>query len=616
MSAVPALGREPFNKRECTLQNLISSSSFNSKKSQRGFNVAALALAAALACGSVGAQSLARGEATESYAPGRVLVMPRAGLPDAALVKILEEHGGGKARRLGNSNLHIVDLPAGAEKTLVERLSRHPHIKFAELDRWVLPNLVTNDPYLGSQWHLPKIGANAAWDAARGDGVTIAILDTGVDALHPDLLARMVPGWNIYDNNSNTSDVYGHGTKVAGAAAASMSNGVGVSGVAGNARIMPIRISGIDGSASLSAMAQGLTWAADKGARVANISYLSADSAAVNSAASYMKSKGGLVTTSAGNSGVDQNIAATSSMIPVSATDGSDVKTSWSSYGVFVAMSAPGAGIYTTTNGGGYAAVSGTSFSSPITAGVVALMMSANPSLSSSAVEKLLFSTAVDLGTAGRDSLYGYGRVDAAAAVQAALSAVSVVDTSAPAASISAPLGSSTVSGLVAVNVGASDNMGVTKVELRVNGTLIATDTSSPYGFSWDSSKVANGMSSLVATAYDAAGNAGSSAAVAVNVANTFAADTSPPTVRISNPVNGAKVTGNITIRVDSTDNNGSAGILQTLYINGKSVASVSGGALSYGWNTRKMAAGSYTIQATAQDAAGNRATQSIQVAK
>jgi subtilisin family serine protease len=72
----------------------------------------------------------------------------------------------------------------------------------------VSPNLALNDPYLGSEWHLAKIGAPIAWDAATGSGVTIAILDTGVDGTHPDLASRMVPGWNFYDNNSNTADVY------------------------------------------------------------------------------------------------------------------------------------------------------------------------------------------------------------------------------------------------------------------------------------------------------------------------------------------------------------------------------------------------------------------------
>jgi thermitase len=581
------------------------------------FTVAALATAAAIVCTPAAAQG--NSGKTEAFAPGRILAMPRAGMPDAALDKLVKENGGSKARRVGQSELRIIDVPPGLEKEMVDRLARHPHFKFAELDRIVPPNLVTNDPYLGSQWHVPKIGAGVAWDKAKGDGVTIAILDTGVDSAHPDLSSRIVPGWNIYDNNANTADVYGHGTKVAGSAAAAFNNGIGVAGVAGNAKIMPIRISSATGGATLSAMAQGITWAADHGARVANISYVSAESSSVRSAGDYMKSKGGLVTTSAGNYGTDAGIAATTSVIPVSATDSNDAKASWSSYGAFVAMSAPGVGIYTTTNGGGYAAVNGTSFASPVTAGVVALIMSANPKLTSSEVEKVLFSTAVDLGTAGRDPFFGHGRANAAAAVQAALTTTSTVDATAPAASISAPLGSSTVSGLVPVNVSATDNVGVTKVELRVNGSLVGADTSSPFGFSWDSTKVANGMASMVVTAYDQAGNAGTSAPVSVNVANssvTVVADTTPPSVVISNPGSGAKVSGTVSVNVSASDNSGVSALSQKLYINGKLVASTTGGSLSYRWNTRKIASGSYTIQALAADAAGNQATQSVQVNK
>jgi subtilisin family serine protease len=596
------------------MHKFTPSSGFGSMKPHGRFAMAALSLAAALACGGAAAQGNSPG--SESFAAGRILVMPRAGMPEAALAAILKENGGGKARRVGKSELRIVDLPPGLEKQSVEKLARHPHIEFAELDQLVAPNLVTNDPYLGSQWHLPKIRATTAWDNAQGSGVTIAILDTGVDAAHPDLSSRMVPGWNWFDNNSNTADVYGHGTQVAGAAAAAANNAVGVAGVAGQSRIMPIRVSDLQGYASWSALTQGITWAADHGARVVNISYVVANSAAVISAANYMKSKGGLVVTSAGNYGTDANITPTASMIPVSATDSNDAKTSWSSYGSFVAMAAPGAGIYSTTRGGGYAPVSGTSFSSPITAGAIAVIMSANPKLTSAEVENVLYSTAVDLGSAGRDNVFGYGRVDVDAAVNAASAVVSTVDATLPKASIAAPLGSATVSGLVPVNVSASDNVGVTKVELRANGALVGTDTSSPFTFSWDSTKVANGMASLVATAYDAAGNAGNSATVAVNVANDVIADTTPPSVRIANPGNGTKVSGTVGISATASDNLGAGAVRQTLLINGRSVASTTGGSLSYSWNTRKIAAGSYTIQAVATDAAGNSATTSVSVTR
>nr|WP_316640482.1 MHFG family PEP-CTERM protein [uncultured Roseateles sp.] len=560
------------------------------------------------------------GTATDTYAKGRILVMARAGLSEKELAKTLGQHGG-KGRRLGKSDLFVVDLPAQASETAVAALlAKHPQLKFAELDQRIAPALVTNDPYLGSQWHLNKIGATSAWDSSQGNGTTIAILDTGVDGTHPDLSARMVAGWNFYDNNADASDVLGHGTAVAGAAAASSNNAVGVAGVAGQARIMPLRITDPSGYAYWSTVAQGLTWAADQGAKVANISFNGvAGSLAVQNAAQYMKNKGGLVVVAAGNNGIDENLTPTTTMIPVSATDQNDLRTSWSSYGSFVAISAPGQDIWTTTKGGGYQAWWGTSLASPVVAGVVAQMLSAKPTLSNIQQESLLYASATDLGTAGRDPYYGYGRVNAAAAVQASLAASPPADTQAPIAAIAAPAGGATVSAWVAVNVNASDNVGVARVELRVNGSTVATDNSAPYGFSWDSTTVPNGMVNLVAQAFDAAGNSASSATITVNVANGagIVADVTPPVLTLSNPVNGAKLSGNtVTVTVNATDNSGAAGIAQTLFIDGAQVASGSGGSLSYSWNIRKAAVGSHTIKAVAKDAAGNTATQSISVSK
>jgi subtilisin family serine protease len=550
------------------------------------------------------------------FAKGRLLVLPRAGLAEAQLDRILKPHGG-KARRVGNSELRIVDLPGNASETAVLNLLAHnPHLKFVELDQRVAPDLVSNDPYLGSQWHVPRIGADLAWDASQGSGVTIAIIDSGVLPSHPDLAARLVPGWNFYSNNADTSDAYGHGTAVAGSAAAATNNGAGVAGVAGAARIMPIRVSDSTGYAYFSTIAQGVTFAADNGARVANASFASLHtSASVQSAAQYLKSKGGLLVVSAGNTGANDGAGSNSTMIPVSATDGNDALASWSSFGNYVAVAAPGVGIWTTSADGTYRSASGTSFAAPITAGVVALMMATKPTLSATQVESLLYSTALDLGSAGRDIYFGHGRVNAAAAVAAA-AAATAQDTQAPSAAITSPAGGSSVSGLVSIDASASDNVGVSRVELRVNGSTVASDTAAPYQFSWDSASVANGQVSLQAYAFDAAGNSAGSTVVKVNVANGVVADTTAPTVTIANPADGSRVSGNVAVTVNATDNAGAAGLKQALYINGKLRASANGGSLSFNWNTRKEAAGSYTVQAVAQDAAGNTSSRSVTVTK
>lgn len=572
---------------------------------------AAAAAALFATAGAALVPTVAHAAQPERFAAGRILVSPRAGLPVKEFDKIIKTHGAHAARKLNGINVYVVDLPPGREKALQQALERNPHIKFAELDGEVEAQMTPSDTYYASSWHLPKISAPAAWDTATGAGVTVAILDGGVDATHPDLAARIVPGWNYYDNNSNTSDVTGHGTKVAGVAAAAGNNALGVTGGAWNAKIMPMRITDPNGSITYySIIANALTYAADKGARVANISFIVSHVSAVQTAAQYMRSKGGVVVASVGNSGTYNANPNTASIITVAGTDSADNRASWSAYGPIVDVAAPGVSVYTTVKGGGYGAVSGTSFASPLTAGVVALMFSANPSLQPSQVDSILASTSDDRGTAGRDDYYGYGRVNAARAVAAAKGVVAT-DTQAPAVSLASP--GSTVKGIVAVNVSASDNVGVARVELYAGGVLLASDVAAPYSFSWDTTSRADGATTLQAKAYDAAGNVASSS-VNVTVANsTAAADTIAPVVSIGNPQAGATVSGNVAISANASDNVSVTGL--SLYVDG-ALKATGNSSLSFNWNTRKVGKGYHTIQAVARDAAGNTTTKSVQVVK
>ena len=544
------------------------------------------------------------------YAKGRLLVGPRAGLSDKELDKVLKSQNAKSKGRFQQSNTYVIELPEGVdEMTAMQELKKDRRLKYVELDMAVLPAAIVNDPSYSSSWALPKIQAPTAWDNANGNGVIIAILDTGVDGSHPDLAANMVPGWNIYDNNSNTSDVHGHGTSVSGTAAMVGNNSKGSAGVAWGAKIMPVRIAGPDGYAYWSTIAQGINWAADHGARVANISYGVSGSSTVQSAAQYMRNKGGVVVVSAGNTGALVGDAAHDSMLSVSATGSTDVRPSWSSYGNYVDLAAPGVSIYATTRGGGYANVSGTSFSSPITAATVALMMSANGSLGPSDIDKILKSTAIDLGTAGFDQYYGYGRINAAKAVAAANSYVAV-DTQAPTISIISPAGGKVI-GAVPVDVNYSDNVGVTRAELYVNGSKIATDDSSPFAFAWDTAAYGDGSYTLVAKAYDAAGNAGASSSVSVTLGN----DTTAPVIGSVNPANGSTVSPTKqAVSASATDNQKVAKL--SLTIDGKEVAIAYSGTVSYSWNTRNVARGAHTLTVRAWDAAGNTGSKAFTVYK
>ena len=320
-----------------------------------------------------------------------------------------------------------------------------------------------------------------------------------------------------------------------------------------------------------------------------------------------MRSKGGVVVVSAGNSGALDSTAANDSMLSVAATDSGDARASWSSYGSYVDLAAPGVSIYAPTRGGGFANWSGTSFSSPITAATAALMMSANGSLTPADVDRILKSTAVDLGTVGFDQYYGYGRIDAAKAVAAARSTVAI-DTQAPAISITSPTGG-TVSGVVAVDISYMDNVGVTRAELYVNGSKVTSDDTFPFAFSWDASSYGDGTYILVAKAYDAAGNVGTSPSVTVSIGN----DTTAPTITSFNLTDGMRISPTRqTISVSATDNRSVAKI--SLVIDGREVAIAYGSSLGYSWNTRKLAGGAHTVSLRVSDSAGNLTTRTVTV--
>jgi len=533
---------------------------------------------------------------------GRLLVKAKPGVSDAAVQALLASQGAQEKSAIKQIGLRVVNVPPAKLDAVLEALKRHPSIEFAEPDYLLPPQITPNDTYYSSGWHLPQISAPAAWDVTTGSSnVIIAILDTGVNAAHPDLAAKIVPGWNFYDNNSDTSDILGHGTPVAGAAAAATDNGEGVASVAWKCLLMPIRVSDTNGFGILSAIAHGLTYAADQGARVANISFRASGSFTVSNAAAYFQAKGGVVTVSSGNEGVFDGTPDNPFVLTVGATDTSDSLASFSNTGSNIDLCAPGVDIFTTGVGGDYGSGTGTSFSAPIVAGVAALVFSANPTLSGIQVQDILKQSADDLGAPGWDTSYGWGRVNAYKAVQAALSA-SATDNTPPTTEILAPVSGSVVSGAVSIAVGATDDVGVTRVEWYLNGSCAGTNFSAPATFSWDTTGYTNGSYTLEARAYDAAGNVGSSATVSVSVQNV--PNVSVPIVQIVSPAVGAAVSGVTSINVSTANDPGVTNV--ELYLNGSLSATSSAAAAAFSWNTASYPNGAYTLQAKAYDATGN----------
>jgi len=543
-----------------------------------------------------------------SWVADELLVAPRAGVDRSRAEAIYRSDGATIAAEIPQIGVHVLRVPVSALDSVQQALSRRQEFEFVERNYVLPPVLEPNDPYYYKEWHLRRINGPAAWDVTLGDpGVIIAILDTGVDASHPDLAGKVVPGYNTYDNNTDTADVWGHGTEVAGAAAASSNNASGVASVAWRNPLMPIRVTDPQSYAYTSTIAQGLTWAVDHGARVMNISFSSvAGSSTIRSAAQYVVSKGGVVVAAAGNCGCADPTTENPYIISVSATNVDSTLAAFSSTGSYVDVAAPGVGIQTTEKGGGYNSVSGTSFSSPITAGVIALMMSANPALGPSDFESLLEATAVDLGSTGYDTSFGFGLIDAAAAVNAAVgSSAAPPDTTAPSASISSPTDGSTVSGVTSVDVLAFDDRGVSRVELYVDGALLGADSASPFSFAWDTSGASPGTHTLQAKAFDAAGNSSSSPVIQVNITGS---DKTPPQVNITSPASGSTVAKTAKIAVSATDD--SAVAMVEAFVDGVSLGSAACSSSSCSatltWRTQRASRGAHVISAVAYDSFGN----------
>jgi thermitase len=301
--------------------------------------------------------------------------------------------------------------------------------------------ITPNDPGWSQQWGLSKIGAGYGWLTSQGNGVAVAVVDSGVDLTHPDLASKIVPnsGYNFADGNNNPQDDFGHGTHVAGIIGAATNNGSGVASIGWNAMIVPIKVLDSNGSGYTSDVASGVDWAANSVARVINLSLGGANpSNVLQTAITNAWNKGKLVVVSAGNCGdpytymyngcltYNQPVypAAGSNVMAVGATTSSDMRASFSSYGYWVSISAPGESIYSTYWPNTYETESGTSMAAPMVSGLAALVWSHNPALSNSGVYNVLTSSATHLGTGtGRNDEFGYGRINASQALQVALTA-------------------------------------------------------------------------------------------------------------------------------------------------------------------------------------------------
>ncbi len=350
--------------------------------------------------------------------------------PTTAQQTLLAEDGAAAPfESLGEPGLFRVTVQSGfTANGVAAALERDPAVAYADADERIDlgDSVATYDAAsvggaTTSDWALAAIHAQDAWKYGDGQGVVVAVLDTGVSATHPDLRGRVLPGWNFIANNSDTADDDGHGTFVAGLIAAS--NSAGPEGVAPHASILPIKILDNSGVGSTASFIAGINYAVDHGARIINISASGAsDSAALDDALANAEAHSVVVVGSSGNDGTEATAypAGVPTVLAVSATDQQNALARFSSYGPYVDIAAPGVDITSTwwspQDGNGHAVASGSSASAPLVSGVAAIVAGVNPGASAASIREIITDSSRDISSPGLDAQTGYGLLDAFAA--------------------------------------------------------------------------------------------------------------------------------------------------------------------------------------------------------
>ncbi|PWK13437.1 S8 family peptidase [Tumebacillus permanentifrigoris] len=383
--------------------------------------VGALAAFAVLASVVPGMASAATAEQTVSKqevktkATDRVLVKVKAG---KAASTIAARHGLSEKADLGG-NWKVLNVPDGKVDQYLATLKNDAEVEAVEADAYYTIDQTPNDPSYGSQWHLPKIQAPQAWDITTGStSRTVAIIDTGVDLNHLDLASKIVAGYDFVNNDTVAQDDHGHGTHCAGIAAALSNNATNTAGVDWNAKVMPVKVLNSAGSGSTTAITSGIRWAADHGANVISMSLGGGSfSQAQQDAINYAYGKGVIIVAAAGNSSTSTKSypAAYANVVAVASTTSTDAMSSFSNFGSWVDVAAPGSSILSLKLGGGTTTMSGTSMATPAVAGLMSLAWSKNLGYSNTTVINRVESTSDAIS--GTGTYWTYGRVNAYRAV-------------------------------------------------------------------------------------------------------------------------------------------------------------------------------------------------------
>jgi thermitase len=397
--------------------------------------------------------------------------------------RLAKDQGGQVVDELPQIKVHVIRVPEQAAARVLSALQKNPNVEFAEANGSYELARTPNDPYYPSQWGLSKMRAPYAWDATVGStSVIVAVIDSGVDIYHPDLSGKIVKPYNAADRTTNVTDSKKHGTGVASAIAATSSNSRGLAGMCWSCKIMPIKVFTGTGGASYDYIARGIIYAADNGAKVINMSLGGGGfSGVADEAIKYARSKGVVVIAAAGNTGSSavNYPGGFAGVISVAGIQSNNYRYSWSAYGSWVDVSAPGCGIVALTDGG-YSTNNtwcGTSYAAPLVAGVAGLIRSRYPNSSAAAVEAAIVNTtsAIVSGTSAK------GMVNAQSAVSHSMLSSPVVKAISPSQWANLRSVKPTITGTFSRTV---RNVSASTVLLRQHGTT----SNIPATVTWNSS--------------------------------------------------------------------------------------------------------------------------------
>ncbi len=322
-----------------------------------------------------------------------------------------------------SSDTYLVDLNEYSNpEDIIQEYKNNASVDFVEKNKLLNLFDIVNDTHYPSQWELEAINATQAWNYfiyAKKTPIVVAVIDTGINTSHPDLIGKIAEGGKDFAETGSIEDEHGHGTAVAGIIAANTNNGIGVAGVCGyfDVKVLPLKVVKIvDGKPliSLDKVLEALEYAIQKNVDIINISLGNPE---YNRLENYKIQKvisKGITVVAAGGNDKDDRLnypASYDNVISVGSIDENKSRSDFSNFNDKIDYVAPGRSVQTCKLDGGYGEQSGTSFSSPIVAGLIANLKSLSPDISLSEINQVLQATTIDLGASGKDNYYGYGLI-------------------------------------------------------------------------------------------------------------------------------------------------------------------------------------------------------------